>query len=163
MNLKKLGIGGAVILSIALSPFIGKGVENTTKALLPGLSTEEQIVTVADVVDQNKVEAEARVAEMQVVIDEQSAKLVEQQKVIDEQKTDIVETNASVVKGNDCSADIGMYCGLKQYRDFKEYADFKESTLQNCYRDESKLECEKIFNERYAPAFDKCQLALRCD
>lgn len=80
-----------LMLSILFSPFIGKGLDNTTKALLYGLSTDEQINTVADVVDTNKVEVD----NLKLIIEAQTNKIEEQRLVID--STKIESSNANKI------------------------------------------------------------------
>lgn len=101
-------------LSILLSPFIGKGLENTTKALLPGLSTTEQIETVADVVDTNKIEAENKIAEQQAVIEDQQAKLSEQQTTIETQQSELKSASTQI---KSASAELVQQSNCDKVRD----------------------------------------------
>ncbi|HBI50591.1 MAG TPA: hypothetical protein DDY21_01945 [Candidatus Moranbacteria bacterium] len=152
-------ITGIVILFVALSSMIGKGIENTTKSLLPGLTTEQQIETVANVVDANKLEAEAKLVEQQAIIDEQNAKLAEQQKIIDEQKVSVQNVNNVANNESECR---------------KLYADNPECTVSNkIYRSKvnfdnfmegEKDRASKSDIERYKQKYTICQsIIAKCD
>jgi hypothetical protein len=171
VKVKTVAISGMIALSVLLSPFIGKGVENTTKALFPGLSTEEQIVTVADVVDQNKVEAEVKLAQLQSTIDAQQVKLAEQQQVIDDQnvkvesaKADVVATNVMVAKNKDCSADVTKYCYADQYTNLVKFENFIQYSVKSCLKSEdwSESKCDDFVRNNYTKYYNGCQNAMHC-
>lgn len=148
-------IVGIIILFIALSPMIGKGIENTTRALLPGLTTEQQIETVADVVDVNKLEAETKLVEQQAIIDAQNAKLAEQQKIVDEQKSLVEKTNVTIVKNRDCGADVTKYCYTSSFRSPEEFANFLKAY--------EKMDNYSEYKTKFTKEFNNCQTAMRCE
>ena len=178
MNLKNLStrvktvaVSGMILLGVLLSPFVGKGVENTTKALFPGLSAEEQIVTVADVVDSNKVESEAKVAELQSIIDAKQVKLAEQQKLIDEQKSVSQVVQAKINNESECRKlySENSYCSSDNYfgkkSAFDNYIDKMEENfkyvIERCKESgKSKEKCEssnKLDYDSLNAKFEKCQ------
>ena len=141
----KILLVGSVILFFALSPVIGKAVENTTKSLFPGLSTDKKLETVADVVDDNRLQAEFKIKELQSIIDSQQVKLAEQQKQIE-------ASDKSIVQSRDCSADVAKYC-----QSWFMTPESFESHVSN-----RSAENEKIMRDRFTTSFNRCQNALSC-
>lgn len=160
--MNKVLIVVAIVGTAILSPVIGMGITQTREAIL-GLAPDQAVLELADKIDSNRVSNDQKLAELQTLVSVQQTTIDEQNKAIEIAKSDIQKTASAVVKNKDCSKDIG-YCSLEQYRNPKEYADFKDSSIKSCiHLGDSSSECTKIFQERYAPNFEKCQAALSCN
>lgn len=161
--MKKALVTAVIVGTAILSPLIGMGISQTREAIL-GLAPDQAVLELADKIDSNRVSNDQKLSDLQTLVSTQQATIDGQNKAIEMAKSDVKETTAVVVKNKDCGNDIGMYCNLEQYRNPSEYASFKASTLKSCSSSGSTAsECKNVFNERYAPNFEKCQAALSCN
>lgn len=151
IRLKTAFIWIMLLVLVILSPIIGKGVENTTKALLPGLSTEDQIITVAEAVDNNKLILENKIAEQKAIIDNQSVEILEQQQIIDEQKALVEKNNNTLSNESECRK---LYmsnpeCKSDVYRTksaFDAYIKEEDARKPNNYRNTYSI-CQNIISK----------------
>lgn len=143
VKVKTATVSGMILLGILLSAIPGKGIGERTRELFPGLTTEEQIVTVADVVDTNKIDAELRLAEQQAIIDNQNIKLAEQQAVIDEQKANVSnesECRKLYQSNPECKSDV-----YRSKSAFNVYIKSEDERKPNNYRNTYSI-CQNIIS-----------------
>ncbi|KKQ79263.1 MAG: hypothetical protein UT03_C0064G0006 [Candidatus Moranbacteria bacterium GW2011_GWD2_38_7] len=151
---------GGVIAGLFL-PVLAFGITDTREAIL-GLAPDEQILALADRIDNSKVESETKIAQLQTTVDSQNAKLAEQQKLVDEQnasiasqETSITETKISITKLKDCSADVTKYCYTSSFKDPEEFKAFLKSY--------EKFDNYSEYRDKFTKEFNSCQEALNCN
>lgn len=113
---KVLIIIGVVALCLA-TPILGMSI-SPTRSLLLGLAPDEQILTLADQIDENRISSEQKMLELQSTIDVQQAELEKQQQMIDNAK---LETGTAIKNAivNNTNSEKKEYCDSK----IKKYTD----------------------------------------
>lgn len=188
--MKKVVLASVIAATVVLSPVVAMGI-SPARDLILGLAPDEAVLKIADTIDTDRVnieqkmkEKDEQLAELQSANDALSAKVDAQKADTIAQKEDVAKATAAIAavkndvadakasavsekvaseKKNDCSKDVAAYCGLKQYRDKDAYSEFKSDTLSSCESSgEPDSSCKSIFDDRYAPNFEKCQKALSC-
>lgn len=166
--MKKTLIIVGIVAAVILLPVLGMAI-SPTRNLLLGLAPDEQILALADKIDENRLsneqaksETDAKITEMQSIIDSQKVELTSyQQQVagqeakIEENKTNIQATNTVVAKQKDCSADVAKYCVSDSFKDASEFANFLKAY--------EKFDNYSEYKSKYTTQFNNCQKALKCE
>lgn len=173
--MKKSLIIGGIVAGIVLVPVLGMAI-SPTRDLILGMAPDTAVLSLADKIDENRVNVDSKTAELQSLIDTQRTQIAEQQSIIDDQKAeldkqkvattqaqttanqakaDVAATQATVAKNKDCSADVSKYCVSKAYTDPDEFKKFLK-TYEN-------LPDYPAHKEKYTNEFNKCQIALKCE
>lgn len=171
---KSLIIGG-IVAGIVLVPVLGMAI-TPTRDLILGMAPDTAVLSLADKIDENRVNVDSKTAELQSLIDTQKNQISEQQSIIDGQKTelddqkattaqaqstanqakaDVATTQAAVAKNKDCAADVNKYCTSKSFSDPDEFKKFLK-----VYEDFPNY---SDYKKKFTESFNDCQAALKCE
>ncbi len=153
-------IGATALITLAV-PTLAFTITPTRNAIL-SLAPDEQILALADKIDESRVTNDAKINELQTqisdqqkVIDDQKKTIETSQKTVETVKADIAATNTVVAKQKNCSADVAKYCTLPM---FKDKAIFNDA-VANVSHDKDQ---QQKYRDQFSPQFDNCQKALNC-
>jgi hypothetical protein len=130
----------AIVGAAILSPVASMGITPVREALL-GLAPEDQIVALADKIDENRAENDQKSAENETKISELQTLISAQQSTIDEQKKALENANIQIAQ---TTSKINTELVTKTEITAKESAEQEESAKKE---DESKIIREESKNK----------------
>jgi len=179
--LKKALFPALLVLTIVLAPVLAMSV-SPTRSLLLGLAPEEAVLTLADQLDKNRIETEAKVTELQAVVEaqnqsisgyelkiaEQEGRLSEQEKMLNTQGATVASQaqtqqslSTKVATQAKCQQlySENIYCGNKTYKTKSAFDDYiddlkdREDEDDNDYVD---VDYDEMI-DKAKEKFKKCQ------
>jgi|GEM_PF-2484492 len=177
-SLITLGIVGGIVLL----PVLGMAI-TPTRDLIMGLAPDQAVLSLADKIDENRVNSDQKSAELQSLIDTQRNQIAEQQSIIDGQKAELDDQKSDVAQaksdisneancrkaqelfatvpesGNGACRALGPTNIVQAYEKAKwSYNDAKNGDVSD---KDAAIKCTKKYLERVEPAYNQYMSAKK--